>query len=36
MTSLEHMSCLFDCDICNSSDPPLWTSVVMVSELASS
>jgi len=36
MTSLEHMSCLVDCDISNSSVPPVWTSVVTVSGLASS
>jgi len=31
MTCLERMSCSVDCDICNSSVPPAWTSVVMVS-----
>jgi len=34
MTSLERMSCWVDRDICNSSVPHAWTSVVMVSELA--
>jgi len=29
MTSLEHMSCLVDRDICNSSVLHAWTSVVM-------
>jgi len=29
------MSYLVDCDICNSSVPHAWTSVVMVSGLAS-
>jgi len=36
MTSLESMPYLDDLDICNSSDPPAWTSVVTVSGLASS
>jgi len=30
------MSCLVGYDICNSSVPPAWTSVVMFSGLASS
>jgi len=36
MTNLERMSYLVDRDICNSSVPHAWTSVVMVSGLASS
>jgi len=36
MSSLEHMSYLVDRNICNSSVPHAWTSVVMASELASS
>jgi len=36
MTSLACMSCLVHHDIGNSSVPPAWTSVVMVSGLASS
>jgi len=36
MTSLERMSYLVDRDIGNSSVPHPWTSVVMVSGLASS
>jgi len=36
MTSLERMSYLVDCDICNSSVPHPWTSVVMASRMASS
>jgi len=35
MTSLQCMFCLVDHDICSSSVPPAWTSVVMVSGLAS-
>jgi len=31
MTSLERMSYLVDHDICNSSVPPVWTSVVLAS-----
>jgi len=36
MTSLERMSYLVDRDICNSSVPHAWTSVVMASGLTSS
>ena len=36
MTNLEHMSYLVDRDICNNSVPHAWTSVVMISGLASS
>jgi len=36
MTSLERMSYLVDRDICNSSIPHPWASVVMVSGPASS
>jgi len=35
MTNLEHMSYLVDRDICNSSVLHAWTSLVMVSGLAS-
>jgi len=35
MRSFEHVSCLVDLDICNSSVPPAWTNIVMISELAS-
>jgi len=34
MTSLERMSYLVHCDICKSSDPHAWTSVVMFTGLA--
>jgi len=33
MTSLEHMSYLVDRAMCNSSIPPAWTNVIMVSGL---
>jgi len=36
MTSLKRMSYLVDHDICNSSVPHPWTSVVMASGLANS
>jgi len=32
MTSLEHLTCLVDCDVCNKS--VWWTSIAMVPVLA--